>query len=359
MIPSFFSNLKGPRNTCIYGLGHTKSTRRNSSGLEIDYVEKIVKGTNLQNIEKLARKLYIADFGKAFVQRDQSGAEALIVAYLCRAGRYRELFNNNIKSHVYVALHVFANVWEQEMNQYAGDIKLDIKEFTSLAIPDLPKHPQWKSLNKLIKKSDEWPAEKRYYYIAKQICHSSNYDIKPNAFSLNTLIKSKGRIVIKKQEAEKYLEFYHSTFPEIREWHRDVRSSLEKSPILYNLFNHPYYFDVNKFNGEDKLFKEIYAIIPQSTVATITAQAVSNTYDYIVKNKLQWDILADTHDSFMTQCPTEEIEHCNRIMKQYLNVQLTAPRGEVFSMKSEGMAGFNWAPYKEGINDNGLKEIED
>ena len=74
-------------------------------------------GENLQNKEKGMRNMYIPDDGKIFVQVDQSGAEALIVAYLCRNANFRKLFINGIKPHVFVALHIFNNVWKQKLRE--------------------------------------------------------------------------------------------------------------------------------------------------------------------------------------------------------------------------------------------------
>lgn len=343
------------RNTCLYGLGHTKTTRRNSCGIKVDFGNGIILGTNLQNIEKMMRRIYVPDDGYIFIQRDQSGAEAKVVAYLCRKGKFRELFDNNVKPHVYVALHKFDYVWADELNKYAGDIKLNIEEFTNSEIPDLQKHPQWKTLDKLIKKSDSWPPARRYYYMAKQMCHSFNYDAGAGAFILNTLIKSRGKIVISKKDAEQYLLFYHSMFPEIREWHKEVRDIITSTGILYDLYGHPSHFFVNDDMSAPKVFKDAYAQVPQKTIATITANAIVKTYEYIKEHKLDWHILADTHDSFMCQCPIPEEDHCNTIMKKHLNATLKSLRGEEFTMESEGAAGFNWAPFDKDKNPNGLK----
>src|ERR1017187_6230228 len=99
------------RNSTTYKIAGTTTFRLSSS--------KILGkcGANLQNVEKSMRQMYIPDKGKIFVQVDQSGAEALIVSYLCEKGNFRELFLNNVKPHVFVALHVFAAIWQQKMNE--------------------------------------------------------------------------------------------------------------------------------------------------------------------------------------------------------------------------------------------------
>lgn len=649
-----------PRNTCIYAIAGPITFRLSSSGITTNYVTQEEKGTNLQNIEKSIRALYLADEGKILAQRDQSGAEALIVAYLCRDGKFRSLFLNNIKPHVFVALHLFADIWQQKMNEFSGDIKFDVKELLDAEIPDLPKHPFWKQLDKLIKSSDKWPPQQRYYYISKQVCHcvtadtevltydkgwikiseinkndqiavwntdnsikfevpknwfeyeinetiieinadeinqcvtfnhkipyysnykyhnkpasevakqhrpsipnsglyiggpvnlpehvikllvaiqadgeiisnkgvrfhlkrpeklsrlrqilkegqyvytynpyadgthsfivsgisdiislfqgvkiwdkwllqfsttnlqclinelkywdgglykqfngskreeyrtaiyknaewiktichlvfkqgtvnsfkentwvvginnrqkaavkrfkyipysgkvycpststgyflirrnnkisitgnSHNYDISPPAFRVNVLEKSKGKIALSKYDSEKYGAFYFSLFPEIKEWHQEVRNQLEATRTLYNLFGWPRYF-TGEFS--ERFFKEAYSHTPQSTVACITRNAYIDTQTFIEEHKVDWDLLGDTHDSLFGQCPDSDIEVSafTKVMKTYIEPELTSFRGEKFRMKSECGVGYNWGPYDEKTNPKGLKDYND
>jgi len=315
------------------------------------------KGTNLQNIDKANRKLYKADKGYILNQRDQSGAEALIVAYLCKDGNFRALFKNGIKPHVYVALHLFKDVWQAKINEGTLDIKCSIEEICNTPIPFLTKNPYWKTLNKLIKSSDEWPPSERYYYLSKQTCHSGNYDITAGPFVLNILEKSKGKVVISKKKGALFLDIYHSLFPEIR---RDFQYSIAKqvteTKMLYNLLGYP--IIITSDLTQQNALKECYSAVPQSTVACITRNAVIQTQEYIESNKLDWDILQDNHDSYVVQCPVGQEITCQRIMKSFLNVEMKSPvDGESFTMQSEGASGFNWAPYHEIKNPEGLKEI--
>jgi len=338
-----------PRNTCQYIIPGTKFYRLGSRSVLDQY------GTNLQNIEKKLRRLYIADAGKLFNQADQSGAEALIVAYLCRAGRFRDLFLNGIKPHVFVALHLFADIWKEKSKGYGLDFKPDIDDLCNTPIPELKTKPFWKELNELIKASDNWTASERYYYIAKQVCHSSNYGIKAGMFCLNTLEKSKGKIVLHKEDADKFLGIYHSLFPEIREWHQVVIDQVRATGMLYNLLGYPITF-TGDLNDENE-HKEWFAAIAQSTVACITRKAYCDLQTFIETNKLEWDLLNDCHDSYLTQSPESESLECCKIMKSFIEIEMKSPRGETFRMKSELQSGKNWAPKSE-YNPDGLVEVK-
>ena len=100
--------------------------------------------------------------------------------------------------------------------------------------------------------------------------------------------------------------------------------------------------------------------MPQSTVGMITRIAVTQMQEFIETTGVHWDILQDNHDSYLVQCPVEESEQCQKIMKQFIEPELTSPRGEKFKMKSEGASGFNWAPFDPKHpekNPRGLKEV--
>lgn len=338
-----------PRNTTNYIISGTKSLRLASK-------KWLGFGTNLQNIEKSMRAMYWADEGKKLCQRDQSGAEALIVAYLCRNGNFRKLFLNRIKPHVFVGLHIFKDKWKQKISRDGLDIHCDFDELCSTPIELLTSNPWWKKIDRLIRDSDNWDARERYYFIAKQVCHSSNYDIKAPTLCLNTLEKSKGQIVLQIQEAKYFLDMYRNLFPEIPEWHREVEQHVREYKVLYNLQGYPIEITWNIQSNND--LKECYAIVPQATVACITRDAYIQTQNFIEETDCDWDLLADTHDSLTVQCPEsdEETNHCHSVMKQFIEPTLSNTRGEKFSMKSEGGTGSNWAPYHPTRNPAGLKE---
>lgn len=334
--------LPSPRNSCIYKLAGTETFRAASSSI-FGY------GCNLQNIEKSMRGLYWADEGKTFVQVDQSGAEALIVAYLCEPGRFRELFLNDVKPHVFVAMNVFLEKWRILCKD------LDVTSFAVTPIPELKKKEGWKILDTIIKESDNWKPSERYYYIAKMICHASNYGMKGAAFQMNVLEKSRGQIVLTKGQADDYLMRYHSLFPEITGWHSWVIQQLKHTGILYNLFGFPRQL-TGRFDELDA--KEWFAFCPQSTVGCITHIACTKLQQYIEQSGRDWDLLGNCHDSYLAQCPIGEERELAKVMLDFMCQELTSPRGEKFRMRAEAQSGRNWAPYKKDKNEQGLQEIK-
>jgi DNA polymerase family A len=366
------------RNSCLYK--HNPKTFRRGSSKIMDYW-----GSNMQNWEKSLREIYRPDgFSPAlqekclewlktgetaffteqelvtlrvFIQSDQSGAEALIVAYECDALDYRQLFIHGVKPHVYVALKLFKHIWTKKLKESGGLIEdFNIDELCDTKISELKKNPFWKDIDKLIKSSDNWSARERYYYLAKQTCHSANYGIEENTFRMNVLEKSEGIIYLSKEEASNFLMTYRGLFPEIPERCRRIEQQAIKTKMLYNMFGFP--FHITDYNIDSKM-KEYFAWSAQSTVGEITRIAATQLQQYIESENKRWDLLADTHDSYMLQCPLLDAKEARDKMKELMNIRLVSPNdGTHFNMKSEQNLGFNWNSKKsDEVNPLGLQEL--
>lgn len=368
------------RNSTSYALAGPRTFRRGSRKILHKW------GSNLQNIAKEMREMYIPDgykpelFHKCkyyletgditifteqelltlriFIQRDQSGAEALIVAYECRNGDYRKLFTNNVKPHVYVALKLFRDIWPIKAKEHNLPITEDIiNTLYDTPIENLRSNPYWSDLDKLIKASDGWSLTERYYYLAKQTVHSANYGIRWAMFILNVLEKSGGKIVLVRDQGEYFLNTYRALFPELNERNDNIIKQAEKHKILYNIFGHPY--QITAWEITDTMKKELYAWTAQSSVAEITRIAFSRGQEWIESERLPIDILADTHDSYLWQSPLEYIKSVVDKSGEFMNQRLVSPNdGTIFNMKSECKIGFNWSDYKEGKNELGLREVK-
>ena len=94
------AGTKTMRNSSSSLLGGLKKTYKLEGGKQI--TGKVGWGSNVQNITKSLRRFFIPDEGKILVNVDQAGAEALIVAYLTKEGKYRKLFHHNVKPHSFI-----------------------------------------------------------------------------------------------------------------------------------------------------------------------------------------------------------------------------------------------------------------
>jgi DNA polymerase I-like protein with 3'-5' exonuclease and polymerase domains len=174
---------------------------------------------------------------------------------------------------------------------------------------------------------------------------------------MNVLEKSGGKIVISKEDAEYFILTYQSLFPEIFQWHDEVRRQVEQTKMLYNCHGHPYTI-TQPFILESQ-WKELYAWCPQSTVGEITNIAYAKLQSFIESEKLEWDLLANTHDSYLLQCPIGQEQLAAMKMKEFIEQKFVSPvDGVEFQMRSEAQAGYNWSPAKKDKNQQGLKEIK-
>jgi hypothetical protein len=346
------SSLQKPRDTGQYIVSGTDSFRLScrmlfSSNLETPFNNF---GGNRQNIDKPMRQIWIADDGYSFVQVDQSGAEALIVAYLCRPAKYRQLFQCGVKPHTYLAMKLFWKEWVKE-----GFAEKDMLTAIATPIPELKSLPFWKPLEGMIKKSDDWPSHKRYYHMAKKTIHARSYKMMGPTFRLSTLKESAGQIVLTPEQADSFLLGFDKEFPEIPEWHNRTYQQAIIAKQLRNLFDYPLNI-TDRIDKDD--YRDLIAWVPQSTVACITRQAFIKLQNYIEIERLDWHLLADTHDSYMCMVPDAEVKDAARIMRQFIEIELESPYDHTFfRMKSEAQAGKNWSPRKEKYH-NETKETE-
>lgn len=325
------NNDRWRRNTSGWSPGGTLSFRNASKKWWGKY------GTNLQNQPDKLRRIYYADEGKLLVQPDQSGAEALIVSYLGPAGTYRQLFQYGINPHCHLGLHLFTNYWQDNTPH-------DARFLTTLSIPDLASNPEWPKLAKVIKSSDGWESKKRFYYFSKKTGHAHNYDMRANTFQLSILKESGGEVCLTKHQAEAFLEGRTSVLPEIPIWHNTVREQVKATRCIRNLFGFPRWF-----NGplNEKTFKDAYAQCPQSTVGCISNFAFVAVQKFIEDSGVNWDLLNNCHDSIMFQVPLDEVELAVKVAKAAMEMDLVAPDGTPFKMKSEVSVGFNWSKFSD------------
>lgn len=341
-----------PRNTSSYSVTGTKFFRTNS--------KKLLKdnpygnwGTNLQNVGDKVLPIYIPDEGKIFVQVDQAGADALIVAYLLPNGNFRELFLVGIKPHIFVAFHIFFHHWKSLHPE------LD-SSWLKLKPSELCARSSWRTIQADVKR------DKRRYFIGKKCCHSFNYRMQPSTFRTDVLKESEGEVILSVKESEYYHETYHSLFPELSQiWWPQIDQQIRSTRTLYNLFGHPL-----TFHGrvDEKLLREATASVPASTVAIINNTAETELQDWIDENENSGiDLLNNKHDSLLCQCWIGEERLCADLMSSLIQRDLVSPRGERFQMKAEAKVGFNWGERIEKkdektgeiivINPKGLQEI--
>lgn len=309
------------RYTSIFDVSGTKSFRLSAKQMFGEI------GGNLQNLPEDMRSFMVADEGKLLFQVDQSGAEALIVAYLAERGNYRELFDVGIKPHTYLALNIF-------IDKFRGTYPKDRYLFRKPS--ELVQLPEWQKLNKSISKDESNVTE---YQLGKKIAHAKSYGMGPITFRKNVLQESQGEILLSSQECKHFLSMFELLFPEIIEWQERLKKQVIETRVLHNLFGYPREF-AGRWNME--LEREALSYIPQSTVGVLTSLVFTDLERLSRTSEPELDVLVNVHDAVVGQHLEAEVERICRLTMDLFKRPLTAPSGEVFYMKSEAMVGKTW-----------------
>lgn len=343
------------RATTCYLIGGTDTFRPSSQAI-LRFRPDPGYGTNIQNWDKVKRYLCIADAKKLLGQSDQSGADALVYSYLCRRGNFRKLFENRIKPHNYIALKVFENQWR---NIFDSQV---VKDACTTKIEDLPKLSGWKELQEFVASSDDWPGEKRYYYIGKKLIHAFDYGMKAPTMSQQIITETAGLVVIPERACNVFLGMMNELLPEVVEHQQEVEDEIKRTRVLHNLFGYARRFHQPH---SEELWRAGYIFNPQSTVATITNVAITELQNEIengnkILNENHFDILQMGFDSILWQADdNENILSVAKLVQTSLAKQFKSPvDGAIFTMGSSTGIGKNWGPFDTNKNPFGLKNVK-
>ena len=272
------------RIRCSYNLAGTTTFRYSSSE------NAFGSGTNLQNIpsgdSKLPniRRIFKPDQGYELADFDLKGADAQVVAAEAQDDELLELFRSGADIHTENAKAIFPN----------------------------------KSITK----------DSRERFLAKTGVHATNY-----GSSARNLAIALGITV---REAEYFQQRWFSAHPRIREWHRAIENSINRTRSVSNKFGFRRIF----FDRIEGILPEALAWVPQSTVAAI----ISRSLVCISETLPEVHPLMQVHDSLVVQYKAKErdiwlpkIAECMRVAVPY-DIPLTIQPTCKVSTKSWGDA---------------------
>lgn len=310
------------RMRCSFDITGTRSGRLSSRASIYG------SGTNLQTIParkkegEQIRRMFIADEGKVLIVRDYSQAEVWVVAYAARC---------------------------QKLITLLTDKSRDIHKETATGI-----------FNCLL---DQVTDAQRY--LAKRTVHASNYGIggKELATKVNEDFETTG-IRITPADGDRFIQGYFLTYPEIKQnYWREVDNELKYSRTLNTPFGRK-----REFFGrwDDKLLREAYSYIPQSSVGDLGGKAFVRCYNEIElgRPELQADLLLNVHDAIIMQAPRANALSVARLMGEVMAIPMTV-QGQTFTIPSDCKVGLNWAKFNAKVdpadpmyNPNGLRDLE-
>jgi uracil-DNA glycosylase family 4 len=287
-------------------------------------------GTNLQNIPvrkpegEGIRRCFEADEGKVLVNRDYKQAESVLVAYISGCKGLIELFEDPTRD-----LH------RENAGRIFGKALIEVDDIER--------------------------------YLAKKVVHACNYGMEADRLVqvVNEDAAYTG-IRIDRRTAASLIERYFMLYPEIREvfWKR-VKDELRISRTLVSAapFCRKRIFFAR---WDEKLERDAYAYIPQSTVGDLGAKAVAECYTCVEPQFEGAETLLNVHDSVMMQCWEKDVEGVANAMQRVMDIELSI-NGYTFRIPTDCKVGRNWATrprpeeVEKGIrppNPNGLIDLD-
>jgi len=242
-------------------------------------------GTNLQNIPPWFRKCIIPDRGKVFVEADLEQAEARIVAWLAQDEEMMRIFETG------------------------GDIH------------------RWNASRLFGKPEAEVTPDERY--LAKRIVHAFDYGLGP---------KHAAEIIgCSLAEAKRHKEKYFRAFPKIVEWQRSIETG---GRTLVTPFGRR-----RQFYGRENtdLVRKMLAYIPQSTCVDYANRGIIELSKVLPEDV---ELLLQTHDGFLLQCPPEKAEEVKVLIKQCVEKPIMV-NGKELIIPVKIKVGNNWGEVKE------------
>jgi len=251
------------------------------------------RGTNLQNIPKKARRIFIASPGKVLFGADLRQAEDRVVAFLAEERLLIEAYNRGIDTHKYLP---------------AMALGKQIEDFTD---------------------------EERYTW--KHCRYLWNYGGGP--LKMMETARAKGG-AISLSECERVCRILSRTLPNIVLWRARVRDRVRSTRKLYNCHGRR-----RIFYGmlDDKVFMEAYAQEPQSTVGDHMNFSLRPIGLEFPKRGLSAVLLLQIHDALVGECLPEEVKEVEKIVRQVLERPLNLFFGEqALVIPTDFKVGKNW-----------------
>lgn len=298
----------------------------------------------MQNLPQSFRRFLIPDEGCIFAEIDKKQAEWVVVAYLAQDARMIETHESGEDAHLKTAhfsFHISDETIRKERDLVGHstdpeDIARAREQLPELEGKDIP---LTMSLRQAGKKGN----------------HGQNYGLGFRSFAEdNDIPESDSKLVC---------DAYHEAYPGIKNtYYRYVATCLNRQGIhnrtLHNLYDRPRRF-LNRWDY--KLLLAAYSYIPQSTVGQLLINGMIDIYydeeDYM---KLL-DVLANIHDSLLTQYKIETDEDIYNWAKAldrtryHLNPTLSF-QGRDFQIGTDLAIGLNWQ--ETGLdNAQGMREV--
>jgi DNA polymerase-1 len=288
-------------------------------------------GTNLQNIDRELRSIFIADSGMKFANLDLEQADARNVGSIC--------WNLFIQSHGQSFAGAYLDACE------SGDLHTTV---CRMAWHNL----EWGGDPSAFRRVADQIAYRSLSYrdLAKKLGHGTNYFGTPRTMARHTKV-DRGTV-------EDFQRNYFNAFPAIGSfdrndhtkpnWHNRVRRSLREDSYLTTLLGRRRYF-FGRWN-DDETLRAAIAYVPQS----MTADEIDTGLLRLFRAR-RVQLLVQVHDSILIQFPEEQQDEIVPWALNELRIHIPLEQGRDFTVPTEAKVGWNWADVSSDNPDGLIK----
>lgn len=262
-------------------------------------------GTNLQNVDRKLRRVFIADRGMKFANIDLEQADSRNVGAVC--------WNLFVNEHGEAFAGAYLDACE------SGDLHTTV---TNMAWRDLP----WPDDRKLWRAIADQNAYRELSYrdLSKKLGHGSNYYGKPPTMAAHS------RLPVR--TAEDFQHRYFGAFPCIPLFHKTTIAEL---PTITSLFSRRRIF-FGRPNDEETWRKAIAFRGQSPTADEINIGMVELWRANICQ------LLVQVHDSLLIQYPEELEDEVVPKACELLTTKILLEKGREFAVPVEAKVGWNW-----------------
>lgn len=221
------------------------------------------RGTNLQNVPKGLRDMFMATEGFIMWQADMSAAESYVTCWESKDPRMLEILTNH------------------ELYKPGGPTKVMFHEGVGSIITGLP------------------PTEVvgRLRDLAKRVGHAKNYRMGVDLLH-ETVTLAMPDLRFSMRDAQACSNSYDNAFARIPMWQDEVKLKVATTRKLTNCWGRRRTFLARI---DEHLYGEACAFIPQSTIGDALNKCLIQLYD-LFKSREGIKILGQTHDSILGEC---------------------------------------------------------
>lgn len=282
-------------------------------------------GSNMQNLDKRIRMMFVADPGMKFCNVDLEQADA-----------------RNVGAQTW---NLFPELGEaNRFLDYAesGDLHTAV---CALCWRDLP----WGSDPKENRAIADQPVyrEKSYRDMAKILGHGTNFNGQPPQMAKHTKV-AQGFI-------SDFQGRYFGAFPEVKKRIEYVGNELVNKGFLTTLFGRRRHF--LKRRGDNKTLNEGCAFDPQSMTADEINYAMLRIYTIVKRKFPEVELLMQVHDSLLLQYPEAIEDEVIPYIREAFKVVMTLRANRKFFVPCEVQVGWNWG-YVSDDNPLGMKKYK-